>query len=395
MSNSMPHSAAGSLAGFEYQIHRALLILLSIEEEQSVEIETYDDVVILDGKDSISVALQVKHSLGATALSTSSVEWWKTLRVWCWLVENKKLSSHSKLFLASTGEMPAESKLRCLLAADRKRNPNISATSLILELNKIANDKPNAKLHAAYESWLLTSERNRDELIGRVHIFHAQSALNKIVTAVDSALVRRVAVTADRVAPIRNTLLGWLHNLMGQRLGNGGLRIKYEELLIELTDIRDRFSPNVLPSTGTPTSLPDLSVEQERQPNYLRQLDLLNADVSELQFALESFYQAQADRDAWRQGSLIGATAIQQYEQDLITTWRVLFNRHACAPSNDLSQQVSQGRSVYYECLAYRGTLRTMTPEKQVSCGTYHILSDGPTPCLGWHPEYKKRLLGK
>lgn len=78
-------SAANSMVGYLYQCREALL--LAINETNSfpnlfVSVERFDDVAF-DNNATSSAQLQLKHHCKPANLTDSSVDLWKTLRIWC------------------------------------------------------------------------------------------------------------------------------------------------------------------------------------------------------------------------------------------------------------------------------------------------------------------------
>lgn len=101
------HSAGGPLAGYIWQLHRALLALLDADFGDEVQIEISDDIAIVRHGE-IVTASQAKHSLEEGTLTIKSTEWWKTLRVWINLTAQGQLLPDTQLVLCSTQHLSAE-----------------------------------------------------------------------------------------------------------------------------------------------------------------------------------------------------------------------------------------------------------------------------------------------
>lgn len=77
-------SAAPSLAGYLFQCRYALYRSLQLVEKSTnshVAIERYDDISF-ESDDLAECLIQAKHNITPKSLSDSSVDLWKTIRVW-------------------------------------------------------------------------------------------------------------------------------------------------------------------------------------------------------------------------------------------------------------------------------------------------------------------------
>jgi len=87
---SNPHSAEGTIAGFDYQFIRALYFLSRAQKGATVGIETEDDVVSQD-HDGKLILEQNKHSLRENddyhPLGDGSYALWNTLKNWLKYIE--------------------------------------------------------------------------------------------------------------------------------------------------------------------------------------------------------------------------------------------------------------------------------------------------------------------
>ena len=98
------HSAAGTAAGYHFQVQRALLDLLdATDENTAISIETLDDLTLSDGERGPVLTLeQLKHSIRPGSLTDTSRPWWDTLAVWMDLIGDSSLHGSEQLTLIST-----------------------------------------------------------------------------------------------------------------------------------------------------------------------------------------------------------------------------------------------------------------------------------------------------
>src|SRR5262245_7713667 len=108
-SGSSPHDASPSALGYLYQCRYALLLALQKGDEPNLClcIEKIDDVTFHDSPSSPTVArecLQFKHKINRKGgLGDSSLDIWKTLKIWSDGVKQKRFDlNRVSLFLVTT-----------------------------------------------------------------------------------------------------------------------------------------------------------------------------------------------------------------------------------------------------------------------------------------------------
>ena len=111
MSEAQPvHSAAQSAAGYLYQARLALVEALRyVYRDAGIEIaiEKFDDVSFEKGGSALEL-LQIKHHLKKSGdLADSSVDLWKTLRVWAEAARaDPSLPGRTRFALVTTAQAP-------------------------------------------------------------------------------------------------------------------------------------------------------------------------------------------------------------------------------------------------------------------------------------------------
>jgi hypothetical protein len=104
-------TAASSAAGYYYQARLALFECLRLaygDENVDVAIERFDDVSFEKNGQPLEL-LQTKHHINKVGdLTDTSVDLWKTLRVWSEAAKaNPALPGRTRLVLITTGQAPA------------------------------------------------------------------------------------------------------------------------------------------------------------------------------------------------------------------------------------------------------------------------------------------------
>lgn len=104
-------NAKGPSAGYIYQFEIALWQLSGLEDNESISIESIDDVAKIDANGTYIATIQAKHSISSSGKSfgNTSEDLWKTLNIWITNIRNGKLTSENKFFANSNKNAPKNS----------------------------------------------------------------------------------------------------------------------------------------------------------------------------------------------------------------------------------------------------------------------------------------------
>jgi len=386
------HSAGGQLAGYIYQLRRALIELLNANFGCKVELETLDDVITRRATGEVLSALQSKHSLEDTSYTIKSTDIWKTLRVWSHLIIAKLIEPSTTFKLMSTATVDASSSLSVLLPGKAKNSPDL--LKLRNELDGVAKAAENKKLKASYTAWLNLTEAQKSQILSMATVQPAEPQLADIVSKLDEA-IRRFAIRPERVALYRDRVLGWFDTLVDERLSTGGCSITYEELLNKVLELNETILPLDLPSTTGNDPTPALEEEQAKDPLYLRQLYLLEAKEVELLTAVQMFHRGRSQRQHWLDLKLTVGMRLNGYDQDLKARWAIVHARASREAAASPEKARDIGRTVYDTCMDYSGAGLGQRVFQHVSCGSYHMLANDPKLEVGWHPDFRTKLVGR
>lgn len=295
MTKASSFSAPGPAAGYLWQVHQALLKLFDLGPGETVELESYDDVVILDRQNEISAAIQTKHSLGPVVgtLTTESPELWKTLRVWSDRNFQDRTGTNTRLRLLTTARIGQGSTLRSLRIGQTPTAVEINA--LARELDDIARSGSNKKLILAYAAWKKLKHQQKIDLLNRVRISTANKRLAEARNALDDR-IERWPIRPEARSAFSNELVGWFLQTVNDRLGPGGCKVGRDEFMASARAISDGLKPGMLiprhAQMPPPTTLAD---EWKRSPMYLRQLRIIEIPDREQEDALTDFWRARKE----------------------------------------------------------------------------------------------------
>lgn len=133
--STSPFDASQSALGYLHQCRYALLLALQRDDEPNlcISIEKLDDIAFHDSPSSVAHAkelLQVKHHVNrAGGLGDSSLDIWKTLRIWSEAVTNRQIDlDRATLCLVTTSTPTRRNAVRLLSPDPQARNPQEART---------------------------------------------------------------------------------------------------------------------------------------------------------------------------------------------------------------------------------------------------------------------------
>jgi hypothetical protein len=371
------------MAGYLWQVRRALLALFDLEAGESIEIETVDDIVIRANDDEILAAVQAKHSFEDAELTIHSKELWKTIRAW--LDTLGKAPDASRLELATTLTVNAS-----LQALTKTGASDGELSTIISALDAVAVAKGNASLLKSYQAWQKLQPAEKSAFLKKIVISGAELKLAEVSKRLDDR-IRRLGILAPEVPRNRDPLVGWFDTLVEQRLATGGCKINEAEFSAKLAELRQDLAPSLLICKYGSEPVPALEEEYKSEPIYLQQLIIISLNEDFLTRAVQMVHRARLERDEWLQSRVIGELALNEFDDDLANHWNYV--RLKSVGSTD----EERGQDVHANCMSYRTTLRGSYVKLHVLHGSFYLLTDSPpaAPRIGWHQNYLHLFIGK
>lgn len=106
MQNYDQFSASHSSLGYDYQIRLALLKAFELNLNDSIYVETRDDVEIL--KKDKRLFLSLKHKKEGNKLTNLSLDFWKSVNIW---IDRYITTNDSQFYLITTETISSDSLL--------------------------------------------------------------------------------------------------------------------------------------------------------------------------------------------------------------------------------------------------------------------------------------------
>ena len=204
----MVHSAAQSAAGYLYQARLALLEALRyayIDSGIEIAVEKLDDVSFEKDGSALEL-LQTKHHLKKSGdLTDSSVDLWKTLRVWAEAVKaDPSLPGRTRFALVTTAQAPTGSAASYLRPIDASSRDPARAEAILVEAGDASKNTALSKAIASFKA--LTPEM-RKSLVAAIEIIDGAPLIGDMEPLIEERL--RMIAPRGKAALAREQLEGW------------------------------------------------------------------------------------------------------------------------------------------------------------------------------------------
>lgn len=387
MNSSNQFDASGSLAGYIYQCRLALLLGLQAVKKKpngQISIEKFDDIAF-DNDDQAECLIQAKHHIAAKDLTDSSVDVWKTLRIWIEDFKSGVITNADTRRLLITTAVAADgsavSKLRPESSvADRKNARNA--------LQVIANSSINQKTKIGRDLFLSLTDNEADLFLATIHVLDAAPNLPDVLDDIEGELRILAPSHSDKVTEM---LEGWWLKVVAKRLvGQESTQIPLQDILRKAHEIGGMYGHDGLP-VSSPDELGDKPYDpQDEAEVYVKQMRLVQLTTAAIQRGIRDFYRAKAQRSKWaREGLLLDGEAAR-YDAKLQDQWERRFEAD-CNESADTDEigKCKVGRNIYNWANQQQVGFRNVV-EGWITAGSFQGLSDRLK--VGWHPHFTDHL---
>lgn len=388
-------SAKEPSLGYFYQIKYALLILLTNARDldnPKVRIEHLDDVEIEDinTKNLYQTKLHIKNKAN---LTDSSVDFWKTIRIWSEHITNDLIDIDNTTFnLITTEKIPETSILykfkENIFSAD-EINEIISKLDIIA-IN--SDSKTNKKAYKSYQDLTLDNKR---KLIKKIRIIDNSIGIDEIDSKIKKQLI--FSTYPAYLDAFLELLDGWWLKKSIENLTSKIEYIDSGELQMKIANISDSFKADNLPNHfPDQIEITDDDVESLKEKNFLKQLELIQISINSnaVKRAISDFRRAFEQRSKWLRLQLLNPEEEEEYDKKLQDYWRNIFDI-MCDEVQDKGEDELRvlGKDFYFNQFAINCPqikIREKFNEDYLTRGSYQMLSD--TKKIGWHPKFKDEL---
>lgn len=388
-------SAKEPSLGYFYQIKYALLALLSNAKDLDnprIRIENLDDIEIED-INTLQLLQTKLHIKSKANLTDSSVDFWKTIRIWAEHITAGLIDVDNTIFNLITTARLSDSSL--LIRFKEGIFLDTEINDLIDKLDKIAIDsinKTNKKAYLAYQN--LTPE-NKKKLIRNIRIIDNSIGINEINNKIKKHLI--FSTYPSRLDAFLEILEGWWFRKSIENLTCIIDCIELSDLQLKIANISDSFQADNLPNHfPEQLEISDDDVETLKEKNFLKQLELIQIRINSrtVKRAISDFRRAFEQRSKWLRLHLLNPDEEEDYDKKLQDHWQNIFDI-MCDEVGEKNIEELQvlGKNFYIEQFAKscpQIKIREKFNEDFLTRGSYQMLSDSKK--IGWHPKYKDKL---
>ncbi len=385
------------LHGYTLQVRHMMCELISLDLEKVVSVEALEDVAI-ESEDSVVVEQIKSVQSGNNPIADRSEVFWKSLYNWFQYIKDGDLSLDNTTF-------------RFVVISNR----NVTA-GVIPESFHAAHTDEDAKsaLKAAQDTLWGT----KNELKAQVPSGYS-SYLDILFNVENSAIVAQIVramriethpsnyddsfykkfcsqtIPPEYAEELFTYMLGWVYERVNDQTKHGlAAYIKCKDFRDALQSQIRRYNQNgILASVATRPSEHETQKELDRQDIYIKQLGLIELDVSDKFKAANDFLRTSAEKTAWAERGIVAPQSFDDYHDGLIRIWTTQSRLVSLAPS---PTNIQSGQRLYLICQDAVRTTKVQgndTPEF-FGAGSLHSLANEPShaPLIGWHPMYKDLL---
>ena len=217
-------SAGSQALGYLFQVRYALYLVLTNREELEIAVESLDDITFFEKENNPKELLQLKHQTRKASLTDSSVDLWKTIRVWSTQLDKGEISLPGTLLTLVTTANAPESSAAFYLRPNQDRNTEIATQKLLEALEK----SENMKLESSFNAFKNLTFEDQKLLLNSIHII--DSSLN-IINLVSKTTETLIAVRREYREQVYERLEGWWFNKVVKHLRDDSKELNLEKKL--------------------------------------------------------------------------------------------------------------------------------------------------------------------
>ena len=377
------------MTGYLYQARYALVLGLREGKRNlghGLSIEKLDDVAFEENGRPIEL-IQTKHHVRKGDLSDSSVDLWKTMRIWIErMLEDPIASTNIRFVLLTTQTAAGNTALSMLRPSDGSRNEPEAARLLF----KVAHTSKQRATKAARNAFLNLTDAERASLIAKIRVFDNAPKIINVREEIEAEL--RYSAPSDRISDLTDSLEGWWFKRIIIALNDHHFSvIPLSHIQTKIAELRDDLRVENLPLDEDINAMPAVRQLPAGNRVFIQQMNLVGVSRNEVLATIHDYHRAYAQRSQWARKSLLLDDESERYDRNLCDAWSRSFLQHTGYLREDSDDRTmeNQGRRVFHWARRYQLPLRNRQ-EMWLSSGSFQMLADGVR--IGWHPNYESLI---
>jgi len=263
------------------------------------------------------------------------------------------------------------------------------------KLDSIAISSTNKSTKKGREEYQKLSIENKKKLIRSIRILDNSIDMSEVDKNIKKQLI--LSSYPNHLDAFLEVLDGWWLGKAIDNLTGKVDSIKFEELQIKISNIRDSFQADNLPNHfPEQMEISDEDVENLKEKTFLKQLDLISiaSNSRTVKRAISDFRRAFEQRSKWLRLQLLNPEEEEEYDKRLRDHWRNIFDIMSDEADGKTGDDLKKlGKDFYINQFATscpQIKIREKFNEDYLTRGSYQILSDEKK--IGWHPYFDKEL---
>ncbi len=383
------HSASASMTGYLFQARYALLRALQEGKRHpshAISIERFDDVAFESADRPIEL-LQTKHRARTADVSDSSVDLWKTLRIWLpHALVDPATADSTRLILLTTAVAAAGSALSLLRQADDNRD-EARATKLLVSAARTSQNRATEQARTAF---LALTDAARRTLVHNIWLL--DNAPNIIDARDEIESVLHYSAPPEHLSTLTDHLEGWWFNRVVTALrGPQSAPIPLVTIQNKVSELREDFKLGNLRLDSAIDAMAPVDELPTDDRTFIRQMRLINISDPEVRATVHDYYRAYEQRSRWAREHLLLDGESDTYDRHLRDAWHRRFLACTADLSGDADKPTKElhGRQVFRWGREFIRPFRNRD-EIWLSAGSLQMLADAIR--IGWHPNYERIL---
>ena len=379
------HTAPGQMAGFMFQVPRALHWLAAAPVHAKVGLETKDDVAVWleDGRE---IREQDKSSIREDGwrYGNKSYALWNTLSIWTKAIKSGEVDvDKTRFFLVTNKSMPEECLVRLITEAS-DQSKALECCKQLREIGGTIESKVGPKAHDV----LSCEEGLLCKLVQQIDFESFQAEIGtKEREKIASLLHLSEQEPHDLII---DNLSGWISRTT-QELWNNGRpgwirRKAFDNQLARVRYLQKRKRFRASPAR-------DLLVSEEEKARHITKLFVKQLEIigvgKEIAFqAITAFVQCGMERQKLAEGGMVTSQDWDDFHENLKEEWENI-SRLVQVRENRIPEEL--GKIIYFETMRHKEShVGVIETEPYLVKGSFDNLANELE--VGWHPENRDRL---
>ena len=380
---ALKHAAPGPYLGFALQPVRLCFHLLTCPAGAKVSLEHLDDVAIHYPDGNVTLE-QTKSALKQNPLANWADEFWKAVANWLDGIASGQLTAGKSRFQLYV--TPPRQGDWAQALSDAATEAAVEAVLATIKATHAKLKKPKG-CEANLQCFLKASAESRNAVITRFKLLTEDTdpvdALRDLIkTSVAPELVDHLCHSAIGMAKEQADRL--IRAAQPALVDGDAFKATF------IAFVRKINIPGLLSSFTPAPPDTEVSAVLYARPNFIRQLEIIDAAEQDRVRAVSDFLRTSADKSAWAEQGLVFEGSLTEWDDFLVGRHGLISGEVADLHAE--KDAAFRGRTAYRKCAQLQAPLEGRAVPGHFVHGSFNALAD--VLRLGWHPDYQSLLGG-